>query len=232
MFIIRTVVLCRDPHVLAIHRVGRDTAMAWQQVVNRIAGVVLPGCFNPFSDRDEEHDLPDGMEIRRQNLRKYLEAMERLKPRIAFVAEAPGYRGMRRTGISLSSEVLLPEIAELLGTEFQKATRTKAMSEITARVVWEVIEEIEEPVLLWNAVMIQPTAEDGYHNRTPRKKEILAFQDILQEILSAFEPEIIFAVGRTAERALRMLGIDAIYVRHPAHGGAEKFRGTIRRILP
>jgi len=204
--------------------------MDWQQVVNRIADIVLPGCFNPFSDRDEEHDLPDAPEIRRQNLQNYLKAMERLRPEIAFVAEAPGYRGMRRTGIPLSSEVLLPKIAELLGTDFKKATRTKAMPEITAKAVWGAIEEIGEPVLLWNAVMVQPTAEDGYHNRTPRKKEILAFQDILQEILNAFKPEIIFAVGRTAERALRMLGIDATYVRHPAHGGAEKFRATIKRV--
>ncbi len=202
--------------------------MGWQEVVNKITEVALPNCFNPFSARDDEHDLPDAPKIRTQNLRKYLEAMERLKPRIAFVAEAPGYRGMRRTGIPLSSEVLLPKISEFLGTEFKKATGTKAMSETTARVVWEVIEEIEEPVLLWNAVMVQPTAEDGYHNRTPGKKEILAFQDILKEILGEFKPEMVFAVGRTAERALKMLGINAIYVRHPAHGGAEKFRGAIR----
>ncbi len=203
----------------------------WQQIIERIAETKLQSCFNPFSDRDRIHDLPNAPEIRRRNLKNYLESMERLKPRIAFVAEAPGYRGMRRTGIPMSSEVLLYKIGRMLGTTFQKATCTRAMSEITASVVWDVIEEIGEPVLLWNVVMVQPVAEDGYHNRTPRRQEILAFRDTLHDILGVFEPEHIFAVGKTAEKALSALGVKATPVRHPAHGGARAFREQVKRTL-
>lgn len=200
-----------------------------ETIPDQIRQIKIPHTFNPFSDRDEEHDLPNGPKIRRQNLRNYLEAMERLKPRIAFIAEAPGYRGMRRTGVPLSSEVLLPNISEFLDIELQKATRTKAMSEITAKVVWDVIFELNEPVLLWNAVMVQPIAPDGYHNRSPKRSEVLAFQEILKTVLDRFMPDKVFAVGRTAERALKEIGIDATYVRHPAHGGARTFRESFSK---
>lgn len=123
-------------------------------LADKIAEIQLPNTFNPFSDVDEEHDLPDAPKIRRKNLERFLEAMHKLRPRIAFIAEAPGYRGMRRTGLPMSSEVLLPRISEFLGVELEKATKTKVMSEITAKVVWDVIFELGEPVLLWNAVMV------------------------------------------------------------------------------
>jgi hypothetical protein len=135
---------------------------------------------------------------------------------------------MRRTGIPMSSEVLLPRISEFLGVDLKKATRTKAMSEITAKVVWDVIFELNEPVLLWNAVMVQPTQKDGYHNRSPKHSEVLAFAPILKEVLDTFQPEIAIAVGRTAERALQDIGVEARYVRHPAHGGADIFRRSVK----
>jgi len=199
-----------------------------ETIVGQIQRIKVPHTFNPFSDRDEEHDLPNGPEIRTQNLRNYIEAMERLKPRIAFIAEAPGYRGMRRTGVPLSSEALLPKISEFLGAKLEKATKTKAMSEITAKVVWDTIFELNEPVLLWNTVMVQPTAKDDYHNRSPRRSEVLAFRDVLKEVLYHFRPEKIFAVGRVAEKTLKEIGTNAKYVRHPAHGGARIFRETVQ----
>lgn len=70
-------------------------------LANKIAETRLPNTFNPFSDVDEKHDLPNAPEIRRKNLERYLEAMHKLRPRIAFIAEAPGYRGMRRTGVPI-----------------------------------------------------------------------------------------------------------------------------------
>lgn len=155
-------------------------------LADKIAEIQLPNTFNPFSDVDEEHDLPDAPKIRRKNLERFLEAMHKLRPRIAFIAEAPGYRGMRRTGLPMSSEVLLPRISEFLGVELEKATKTKVMSEITAKVVWDVIFELGEPVLLWNAVMVQPTKTDNYHNRNPKRSEVLAFAPILKEVLDTF----------------------------------------------
>ncbi|WP_367883681.1 uracil-DNA glycosylase family protein [Thermococcus peptonophilus] len=40
--------------------------------------------------------------------------------------------------------------------------------------------------------------------------------EFLAEELEILRPKALFAVGRTAERALGELGFDAVYIRHPA----------------
>lgn len=53
--------------------------------------------FNQYSYGLKEN------EIRRKNLMNYFERMERLKPSILLVGEAPVYRGCRRSGIPFTS---------------------------------------------------------------------------------------------------------------------------------
>lgn len=45
--------------------------------------------------------------VRRDNLLIYLKQMKKINPRIIFIAEAPGYRGSRLTGVPLVSEYQL-----------------------------------------------------------------------------------------------------------------------------
>jgi hypothetical protein len=48
---------------------------------------------------------------------------------------------------------------------------------------------------------------------------------VLHELIRRIDPLAVLPAGRTAEKTLRELGIDAEpAVRHPANGGATRFR--------
>lgn len=59
--------------------------------------------------------------------------------------------------------------------------------------------------------------------RTPRSSEINRFTSLLEGIVSALAPARIIAIGRKAEKALSLIGAEAVYVRHPSQGGATLF---------
>ena len=51
-----------------------------------------------------------------------------------------------------------------------------------------------------------------------------AWHGLLAETVEALRPARAVAVGRKAEGALRAVGADPVYVRHPSQGGATRFR--------
>ncbi len=60
-------------------------------------------------------------------------------------------------------------------------------------------------------------------NRTPRRGEVAAGVEVLRTILSHYADAQPVAIGRVAERTLAELGLEPLYVRHPAHGGKPHF---------
>lgn len=142
----------------------------------------------------------------RHRLAAYLEA-KRDAP-LALVAEAPGYRGTRVSGIPLTSE------RQLSGS---------GPAEATATIVHRVLRElgIEEDVLLWNVVPTHPGTETS--NRPPTRAEVRAGLPFVERVARGRR---VIAVGRVAHDAL-----GGTYVRHPSHGGAEAFRTGLAAIL-
>ena len=96
-------------------------------------------------------------------------------------------------------------------------------AEATATIVHRVLRElgIEDDVLLWNVVPTHPGTATS--NRRPTRGEVLAARRFLDELTRGRR---VVAVGRLAAEAL-----DAPYVRHPSHGGAESFAAGLRRTL-
>ncbi len=137
--------------------------------------------------------------MRRGRLQAYLAA--RAEAPIVLVGEAAGYRGARVSGIPFTSE------RQLTG---------RGPAEATATIVHRVLAELglEERVLLWNVVPTHPGSAAS--NRRPTREEIAASLPFLEELVAGRRA---IAVGRVAHAVL-----GGVYVRHPSHGGAERFR--------
>ena len=142
----------------------------------------------------------------RGRLERYLD--ERAGAAILLVAEAPGYRGTRVSGIPLTSE------RQLTGA---------GPGEATATIVHRVLAELgmTDDVLLWNAVPTHPGGARS--NRPPSRAEVergIAYARALAR------RRCVVPVGRVAHAAL-----GGPYVRHPSHGGAAAFAAALRALL-
>lgn len=208
------------------------------------------GVFNPWYHRDEEHDEnQNAPKIRRNQLKTYLS--ERIgKAKYLFIAEALGYQGGHFTGIAMTSErILLGHQETKYGILPEHVLRTappqrtscptviaKGMSEPTATIVWGALAELNiDPydVVLWNAVPWHPYKPDQglLSNRTPTTGELEAGLMHLKSFMNLFSDAKMVAVGRKCELSLSQLGVDHIPVRHPANGGAPKFRLQVKNLF-
>jgi uracil-DNA glycosylase len=169
-----------------------------EELISRLADAKIGDTFNFYREGGRA-------EIRRSRLLTYLR--ERETAPLLLVGEAPGYRGARVSGIPFTSE------RQLTGAGPAEASAT-----IVHRVLAEL--ELEESVLLWNAVPTHPGTATS--NRRPRAAEIAAGRPFLLEIAKGRR---VIAVGRVAEAALE----GAPYVRHPSQGGAAEFRAGLLR---
>jgi hypothetical protein len=206
--------------------------------------------FNPWFETDPDHDIsPECPEIRRRQFTAYL-VQRRNKAKYLFIAEALGYQGGHFTGIAMTSErILLGHQKEKYGVlpshvfDGIEAVRTskpevnkKGMSEPTATIMWGALLELGlDPydVVLWNAVPWHPyKPESGLlSNRTPTQPEMDAGLDLLNPFLELFPGARAIAVGRKCEESLKRLGVEHVQVRHPANGGAPKFRKQVRDLV-
>ncbi len=202
-----------------------------ESFVGRLADIALPDVFNPYRDVCPFHDSPASPGIRRRNLIVYLTAQLKARPDSFWVGEAGGYRGVRRTGLLLTSEEWLEYASTRLGVTFEKATVTPLVRELSAGAVWREIEKIGRVPLIWAAVPAH-THRPGnpLSNRNPSLREVRAFYPFLSEAWQAFRPRTTIAIGRIAQRALSELGIEQTYVRHPSMAGIPQFRTGIRQI--
>ena len=207
------------------------------------------GVFNPWWQVDEQNDIgPSAPAIRRQQLRAYLR--ERVgSAKLAVIGEAVGYRGGHFSGIPMTSERLLlrgGKNVQLAASEIfsgVKPRRTSkpsvcpnGFSEPTATIVWGALLKIgivPDEFVLWNAFPWHSfDPQRGLlSNRMPNKAEQLSGRPVLKAFLELFPCEQIVALGKIAAAQLKQLDLNAHCVRHPASGGAKRFRQQIARIV-
>jgi uracil-DNA glycosylase len=164
--------------------------------VDRLAAASIGGTFNFYRDGERAALLRD-------RLAAHLDAGAAAA--VLLVAEAPGYRGTRVSGVPLTSE------RQLTGT---------GPAEATATIVHSTLAELglADHVLLWNVVPTHPG--DEHSNRRPTRREVEAGVPFVRALARGRR---VVPVGRLAHEAL-----GGTYVRHPSHGGAAAFRAGLQ----
>ena len=205
-----------------------------ENFVDAICEPSFPRMHNPWRDRCETELRPDGCVLRQERLRRHLDAPN---PRLLIIGEAPGYQGCRYSGLAFSSERLLMEkaIPRMDGLDGERITdRGKPWSEPSATIVWGALYEhgLATDTVMFNAVPWHPEGERGMHsNRTPSAGEKAHGLTYVPMLLNIFPAIQVAALGNTASDTLTGLGVAHVKLRHPANGGAGKFRAGLTDLV-
>lgn len=199
--------------------------MTPSEFVCALEAASLPNVFNPWRDHCAVHDRGDAAALRRENLRLFLDRAIATEVSTMWVGRDLGYRGGRRTGVPLTDEVHLASASTLLGDiDLVRATEGPVMAERTAAVIWRVLEQVRQPVVLWNVFPFHPhLADDPMSNRCHTRAERDETWPLLEALIKMVQPQRIVAIGRDASLALADLGVGADAVRHPSYGGQAEF---------
>ncbi|MEV4990758.1 uracil-DNA glycosylase [Pseudarthrobacter sp. LMD1-1-1.1] len=176
--------------------------------------------------------------LRRHNLELYLQEMLERRPKVLLVGEAPGFRGMRITGVPFTNRVILGGAANSFGLfgpgkgYVLPPEAAGVAAEPTATVLWQVLEEVGFLPLLWSAFPWHPHQPGNpLSNRTPRPSETKLGTPFWQELAELFGISTIVAVGNVAQHSLQRSGLDVPKIRHPAHGGRSGFKQGLEQLL-
>lgn len=186
--------------------------------------------FNMYRDRvSNGRDVEDAPVIRRRNLISYLSAYPK-RPAALLMIEAPGPWGCRFSGVPITSELQLLDPGFPIKGE-RTSTGAKPMTEYSANIFWRILRPYFPRFFIWNTVPFHPHHQGRPDTiRGPRVAEIKRFASMNHAVIEALRPEVIYAVGRKAERLLvQELGLECEYVRHPSQGGATLFKEAMRR---
>jgi hypothetical protein len=176
---------------------------------------------------------PEGA-LRLANLRRYLEL--RAGATTLIIGEAPGWRGATVTGVPFMSVRELTARPGLLtgdagGDGFTAPADPAAQWELSASIVQKACRSWAAQPLHWPVYPNHPfVAPDRATNRAPRVPEVRAGAPIALELLRWLPIRRVVAVGRKAEHALALAGIQATAVRHPAQGGAALFAAQMAEL--
>lgn len=200
--------------------------------VKALASLSLENVFNPYSDTCTVYDRTDAARCRRTNLRTYLNASEHIGVDTIWMGRDLGYRGGRRTGLALTDELHLPEMARVYtGCSPRKATKGSIFSERTAAEIWGVLKVVDTPPLLWNVFPLHPyEAANQFTNRRFTARELAVVSELNNSLIKLLKIRRIIAIGQDAAKYATGFGVEVLSVRHPSYGGVREFRGGMQRI--
>ena len=200
--------------------------MTPSQFVKELTGLNFKNTFNPYFDRCAIHDLDDAPLRRSQTLHSILEAATQREIDSLWIGRDLGYRGGRRTGLSLTDDVHIHIHAERWKLSIARPTKGEAVAERTAAVTWRVLSRIERSVFLWNVFPLHPHEPGNpFSNRSHNSRERKTGEEILSQLIHLIKPRRLIAIGNDAAGTARRLGSQrrVIQVRHPSHGGQTLF---------
>jgi hypothetical protein len=199
--------------------------------VKELAAISLNNVFNPYADVCAVHDRATAAASRRKNLRSYLSAAEFLGVDTIWMGRDLGYRGGRRTGLALTDEYHLPEMAKLFpGCESAQATHGPAVAERTAAEIWAMIRVLEVPPLLWNVFPLHPHEPGNpFTNRRFSVRELAEVDGLNAALIEWLGIKRIIGIGQDAVSYAARFDVEVISIRHPSYGGTTEFRAGMQR---
>jgi uracil-DNA glycosylase len=189
--------------------------------------------YNPFGAGDNPYNA-----IRRANVLRYFEDIAAHQPHLALITEAPGYRGMRLTGVPMASRRRLVDGLSALGLfgadrgyqDVPEPGFEAFQNEQSGTILWGTLAELGVVPLVWNSFPCHPHQPGNpLSNRKPRASEIAVGAPFVRELLEHFKPQKVIAVGNVAYGLLTDLGIPCVKIRHPAQGGKNDFVAGLRQ---
>ncbi len=210
-----------------------------------------PDTFNPWADYDQLYDrTPKAPGIRQKRLTDYLSCRIE-QARYILLAEAVGYQGAKFSGVPLTSErILLGKQKGICASNIlpiglktrlsnpetapSQAVQNLGYAEPTATIVWQLLQELSistYEIILWNIFPIHPfnLVKGRLSNRTPRQEELVVGKTYLDLLINLCPASVkLIAIG---EKAAATIGKQYPKVRHPANGGARKFRNELPQLI-
>jgi hypothetical protein len=207
--------------------------MSPTEFINDLKALKFVNTFNPYTDLCPVHDYSDAPKRRRTIILEILEYASSVPIDAIWIGRDLGYRGGRRTGLALTDDVHFePHLARWKVTA-QRPTRGIAMPERTADNIWDVLENIDEHVFLWNVFPLHPYSPNNpfsnrQHNTMERRAGIL----LLKKLLLILRPRRIVTIGNDAAKVVSEMqtGTESLKVRHPSYGGQTEFLRQMRAI--
>ena len=201
--------------------------------IERLAAVAPGAAWTNFIDHSTSANA-----VRRHNLSLYLTEMLEHSPDILLVGEAPGFRGMRITGVPFTNRAMFEGPANAFGLfgagkgYVLPPEASGVAAEPTATVMWQVLAELDVLPLLWSAFPWHPHQPGRpLSNRTPTPAEAVLGTPFWQTMAELFAVRTVVAVGNVAHRSLQRSGLEVAKIRHPAHGGRAGFKRGLEQLL-
>ena len=201
--------------------------------IERLAAVAPGAAWTNFFDHSTSSNA-----VRRDNLSLYLTEMLEHSPDILLVGEAPGFRGMRITGVPFTNRTIFEGPANSFGLfgpgkgYVLPPEASGVAAEPTATVMWQVLAELDVLPLLWSAFPWHPHQPGRpLSNRTPTPAEAALGTPFWQTLAELFAVRTVVAVGNVAHRSLQRSGLEVAKIRHPAHGGRAGFKRGLEQLV-
>ena len=201
--------------------------------VRELQRLKFPDSFNPYLDRCAAHDRNDAPACRSDLLYKMLEAAVESEVDSLWIGRDLGYRGGRRTGLAFTDDERLPIHAKRWNIAAEKLTVGEAVSERTATIIWNHLDQINTGIFLWNVFPLHPhIVGRPFTNRPHNSRERVAGGQLLVQLIDLLKPRRLILIGKDAASVAGDIcgNMELCSVRHPSYGGEKMFSTQVRKL--